>query len=219
MKPCRLPTLPLLLILLALFLLLAGCAARPTAEPAAKAEEVAGDIVVLPVDIVPDHSGRRSEEQQKELELGREVLDRLLANYFKERPELKILSQGEEEARAGDSFSRSRLAAARTVAINYGAGAALVTTLYRYEERRGSRLSVIAPASVAFDYKLLKAEDGRVLCSGMFDETQQALSENILDFFKSSQRKFRWIEAEELAAEGVRDKLAECPALHQKPAQ
>jgi len=215
---CRPHSLSLLASLLLACLLLAGCAAKPVA-PTAGPEEAVGDIVVLPVDISPDHSGRRTGEQQKELENGREVLDRLLANYFKERPELKIISQGEEEVRTGDSFSRSRLAAARTVATAYGAGAALVTTLYRFEERRGSRLSVISPASVAFDFKLIKTEDGQVLCSGMFDETQQALSENILDFFKSSQRKFRWIEAEELAAEGVRNKLGECPALRKNPAE
>ncbi len=80
----------------------------------------------------------------------------------------------------------------------------LVCFLYRYHERIGSRYAAEAPASVAFDLYLLRSVDGRVLWQGRFDETQRALSENLLDFNKFMKRK-GWISANDLALAGLDD--------------
>jgi hypothetical protein len=80
----------------------------------------------------------------------------------------------------------------------------LVCFLYRFHERIGSRYAAEAPASVAFDLYLLRSVDGRVLWQGRFDETQRALSENLLDFNKFMKRK-GWISANDLALAGLDD--------------
>jgi hypothetical protein len=72
---------------------------------------------------------------------------------------------------------------------------------------------VAHPASIAFDYKLLEAGSGRTLCSGVFDETQQALSENIFDFARFTKRGLKWITGEALAREGLEQRLSNCPPL------
>ena len=80
----------------------------------------------------------------------------------------------------------------------------LVCFLYRYHERVGTRYAAASPASVAFDLYLLRTQDGRVLWQGRFDETQRALSENLMDFDKFIKRK-GWISANDLALAGLDD--------------
>lgn len=83
----------------------------------------------------------------------------------------------------------------------------LVCFLYRYSERVGSRYAAQEPASVAFDIYLLRTADGRIMWTGRFDETQRALSENLLEINKFMKRK-GWISAADLAAAGLDDLLA-----------
>ncbi|MFH1980235.1 MAG: hypothetical protein ABIL58_00175 [Pseudomonadota bacterium] len=80
----------------------------------------------------------------------------------------------------------------------------LVCFIYRYRERVGSRYASEEPASVAFDLTLLRTVDGRIMWTGRFDETQRALSENLLEINKFMKRK-GWISAADLAAAGLDD--------------
>ena len=87
------------------------------------------------------------------------------------------------------------------------AQAVLVAFLYRYSDRIGSRYAAQQPASVAFDLYLLRVPDGRILWTGLFNETQRALSENLLELNKFIKRK-GWVSADELAAAGLDDVMA-----------
>ena len=82
----------------------------------------------------------------------------------------------------------------------------LVCFLYRFIERIGSRYAAERPASVAFDIYLLRVPDGRILWAGRFDETQRALSENLLEINKFVKRK-GWISAADMTAAGLDDLL------------
>ena len=72
--------------------------------------------------------------------------------------------------------------------------------LFRFEERIGSRIGAEKPASVGFDVHLLRVRDGKRVWDGKFDETQQALSENLLKMGSFVRRGATWLKAEELSS-------------------
>ncbi len=83
--------------------------------------------------------------------------------------------------------------------------------LFRFEERIGSRIGVDRPASVGFDVHLLRVKDGKRVWDGKFDETQQALSENLLKMGSFVRRKASWLTAEELSSVGMDEMLKQLP--------
>jgi uncharacterized protein (DUF2237 family) len=105
------------------------------------------------------------------------------------------------------------LDAARRIAAQQGCNAVLETTLSRYSERVGGDYGVKQPAAVTFAYKLYETGEGRVLCHGRFDEQQQSLMENLLALPKTKSRGLVWLTAEELARDGLKEKLGQCSYL------
>ena len=194
-------------------LALNGCAAKEAAQTPAEETRTVNAIVVMPVEIIPADDQKRSAADEADLAKGSIVLDSLLAEYLAGKPNVRFMSAAERDTLGDKSFARCRTSAAITICQQVGGEAVLIVTLNRYRERLGNEYSVVHPASVAFDYKLLEAGSGRTLCAGVFDEAQQPLSENILDFFKFSKRGGKWITGETLAREGLQQKLANCPFL------
>ncbi|MBI9075992.1 MAG: hypothetical protein JEZ02_11315 [Desulfatibacillum sp.] len=80
--------------------------------------------------------------------------------------------------------------------------------VYRFRDRVGKSFSVDSPASVAFDVHLLKVSEKNIIWSGRYDETQKALSDNLLDFNKFVKRGGAWVTAQKLATAGL-DKALE----------
>ena len=87
-----------------------------------------------------------------------------------------------------------------------------VGSLFRFEERVGSRVGVDKPASVGFDVHLLRVKDGKRVWNGKFDETQQALSENLLKIGSFVRRGAAWLKAEELSSVGMDEMLKRFPS-------
>jgi hypothetical protein len=87
-----------------------------------------------------------------------------------------------------------------------------VGSLFRFEERVGSRVGVDKPASVGFDVHLLRVRDGKRVWDGKFDETQQALSENLLKIGSFVRRGAAWLKAEELSSVGMDEMLKRFPS-------
>ena len=83
--------------------------------------------------------------------------------------------------------------------------------LFRFEERIGSRIGADKPASVGFDVHLLRVKDGKRVWDGKFDETQQALSENLLKIGSFVRRGAAWLKAEELSSVGMDEMLKQLP--------
>ncbi len=83
--------------------------------------------------------------------------------------------------------------------------------LFRFEERIGSRIGAERPASVGFDVHLLRVKDGKRVWDGKFDETQQALSENLLKLGSFVRRKASWLTAQELSSVGMDEMLKRFP--------
>lgn len=75
--------------------------------------------------------------------------------------------------------------------------------VWRYINRVGTSFSVEKPASVAFAVYLVDIKTGDLIWSDRYDETQQALTENLFnakDFFKQGAK---WLTADELAKFGM----------------
>ena len=87
----------------------------------------------------------------------------------------------------------------------------MIGILESYIERVGSASGIERPASVGFRLYLMHAATESVVFEGSFDETQQALSENILDASNFFKRGARWLTAGELSRDGIIGILAEIP--------
>ena len=87
---------------------------------------------------------------------------------------------------------------AATFARELGVEYVMIGILENYIERVGSASGIERPASVGLRLYLMHAATESVVFEGSFEETQQALSENVLrapTFFK---RGARWLTAGEL---------------------
>lgn len=191
----------------------AGCAQKN--EPIASAKEepvfaVTG-IAVMPVRPAVDYDDAVSPEEEASLHDGKQVMDGLLKQVLTGKPGVRFVAQQSRAGKAGGGVSN--LEAARKIAAQQGCNAILETTLSRYSERVGGDYGVKQPAAVTFAYKLYEVGDGRVLCHGRFDEKQQSVMENILVLSKAKSRGLTWLTAEELARDGLQEKLGQCTYL------
>lgn len=84
----------------------------------------------------------------------------------------------------------------------------LVPQLLHWDERVGSSAGVVKPASVVLDLFLINVKDGS-LVRAHYDETQVALSENLLTADKFMDRGGKWVTAERLASDGIKENLLE----------
>lgn len=90
-----------------------------------------------------------------------------------------------------------------------GADYVVVPMLIDWRERDGSEMGATRPASVNMSLYLVDARSGGIVKHFHFDETQQALTSNLLDAGKFVSRHGRWLTAMELAQEGLRQGVAE----------
>ncbi|MCK4839949.1 MAG: hypothetical protein KAS94_14185 [Desulfobulbaceae bacterium] len=160
-----------------------------------------GKIVVMPV-----------EAADTSLAEGAAIFTGIVSDHFEDNRAVVVISSEEKEALAAEDTG-SRLQLIKTITAKLASDQALIFSLNRYRERVGDQYSAEDPASLAFEFKLVNAEDGRVTCSGRFDETQKALTENILTLPLAIKRGFKWMTVKEMATEAVRERLNTCPAL------
>jgi hypothetical protein len=93
---------------------------------------------------------------------------------------------------------------ARELGVEY----VVIGILESYSERVGSASGIERPASVGFRLYCMHAATGSVVFEGSFEETQQALSENILEASNFFKRGARWLTAGELSRDGMSKILA-----------
>lgn len=78
--------------------------------------------------------------------------------------------------------------------------------IYRFIERIGGNLAVERPASVGLHIHLIE-KNNNLKKVYVFDETQQALSQNVFKLRSFLKRRARWLTAYELAEEGIYEAL------------
>ena len=199
----------LMTICLSLMATFAACTAKAPITPKKELAPIK-TIVVLPVEIrTTGESNGLTNQTTKHLVNGQEALNTLLGEYFSGKENIRVLTEGQRDSME-KNFTRCRTTDAVTICNTYNADAVLICTLHRYAEREGTEYSVIKPASVAFDLKLVMAQNGKTLWSGAYNETQQHMLTNIFKFFEKAKRGFKWITAQALAKEGLHQKLNKC---------
>jgi hypothetical protein len=97
----------------------------------------------------------------------------------------------------------------------FGSDAVLTGVVRRYVERSGGPAGASRPAAVWFGLEL-RTPDGELLWSGVYDETQRALSDDLGSLGRAWQRGFRWVTAADLAGYGAR-KLVQALAADIEP--
>jgi hypothetical protein len=85
--------------------------------------------------------------------------------------------------------------------------------VWRYKNRSGEAFASSRPSSVAFSLYLIDIENHELVWTATYDETQQSLTENLLnavDFFKQGAR---WLTADEFAEYGMKKILKTFPDI------
>lgn len=85
----------------------------------------------------------------------------------------------------------------------------LVPMLFDYRDREGKPMGVVSPASVFLEFYVVDVREGDLISRYRFDETQQSLSDNLLDANRFFARGGKWLTADELAMHGIREGLRE----------
>lgn len=194
-------------------LLITACSTQstsPQTDPYASLS--VNNIAILPIVTVAEKSETFTYSQLKNQERGVEVLTEIIGDYFSEHKNITILNDERVDS-FNVAYTANRITQARSIAKNLKADAAMIINMNRFTDREGGKYSVQSPASVSFDYQLMHTETGQTLCSGVFDETQKSLTDNILSFKTVFKRKLQWITAEELARDGVQSKFDSCRYL------
>lgn len=79
----------------------------------------------------------------------------------------------------------------------------VVPQLFEFRERAGSAIGVTLPARVVMDIFVVDVRNEALISRSRFDETQSALTSNLLEAGKFFRRGGRWITAHDLAREGM----------------
>ncbi len=104
--------------------------------------------------------------------------------------------------------------AAALAAREFGATAILIGEVSRYRERVGESYGATTAASVAFNATIYTAPAVQRVWSSKFDETQRALSENIVNARRYPGGGTRWLTAAELAQWGAESMVEALPTSY-----
>jgi hypothetical protein len=102
--------------------------------------------------------------------------------------------------------------AAELAAHEFGATAIMLGEVSRYRERGGEKYGSASAASVAFRVTIYSAPVVQRVWSSQFDETQRALSENIVNARRYPGGGTRWLTAAELAQWGAESAVDTLPS-------
>jgi hypothetical protein len=89
----------------------------------------------------------------------------------------------------------------------------VVGNVWRYKNRTGESFASSKPSSVAFSLYVIDIENHELIWTATYDETQQSLTENLLnavDFFKQGAK---WLTADEFARYGLKKILKGFPKI------
>lgn len=128
---------------------------------------------------------------------------------------LDVISPGDVAralGEAADATVPSSAELARLVAAQFGANALVTGRVDRFRGRSGGQLGSTSPASVGFEVTLRAVPSGDPLWTALFDETQHALSSNLLNIGRYPGGGTHWLTAEELVRWGAGEIAREMPA-------
>jgi hypothetical protein len=202
-------------IALALLFLLPACAPKAETEPDLALPSI-DRIVILQLERAavtsePELPASRESNPNPRLADGAEAavtaqLYGVLANDPNWRlvPDIEVDDAMREVPLSGGIEARAQALGAATKS-----DAVVTGRVSRFQERLGSAYGARFPASVSFELELVHTSTGKVLWHGTFDQTQDALSFNLFDFWMFWEAGPRWFSAGELAGLGVQKLIGE----------
>ena len=224
-RPFSVPRIPLFLFLGFVLFFSPGCSSRKPVQKPSEPIEL-GDVLVMPFQNLHQTCGIDisfrcpfvgTTYEVSEIKEG--AVEYLTDNLFarlQQREELSLIDPGQGLGARSTVMSKSSrelsekeliLETARTA----GAESVIVGRVFRYRERIGTAYSVESPASVAFDLLLIRVADGQLLWVGRFNETQEALFDNVFRLSLFIKRSGRWLTANELADSGMEEVINSFP--------
>jgi len=205
-----------------LFLLLSvtcagGCATTVKSRDYPALQE--GGAPIARIAVAPfEATGRLAQARESDPGVPRSVATALVARYLSEALAARgidvIPADDVARALAVGSVTRRPLvprAVAQVAAREFGADAVLLGAVSRFMERSGHATGTLRPAGVGFEVTLYTAPGAQKLWSAVFDETQKALSENVLSTYRYPGGGMRWLTAEELARWGAKETAEKLP--------
>ncbi len=141
------------------------------------------------------------------------VLNDYLLEQLNARTDFEVVS-GSQTGRLLSSLSQLRESGTSEIQVITTAGRSVEADLvmagyiYRFKERAGGRFSIESPASVAFELYLIRVADGRVIWAGNYNETQKALSDNLLEIGTFFRRGAKWVTAAAMARPAIDDMVS-----------
>lgn len=194
-----------------LAILLVSCSSKPASvsEPPQLVDSISR-IAVLPVRTLAEEGSQLSVAGTAELKSGALYSDTILREELAGNPKAVLVYPADLD-RVTAGVTGGLAATIASLGSDLGCDAVLLTTIRRYKQRMGGEYAVDAPASASFQMRLVETATQRVIWVADFNETQESLLSNILSFGKAQSRGFKWITVEDLTAQGLRERLAECP--------
>jgi hypothetical protein len=161
-------------------------------------------VAVGPFSVTPSLA-RRADPDSPSSEEAAVLVARHVAEAIEQRG-VEVIPAGDVRRATEDAeLELSMPELARLVAERFGAEALLVGKVLRYQERVGQAAGSTRPAAVGFEVILYGAPEGERLWRAIFDERQQALSENVFNAARYPGRGSRWLSAGELARWGAEE--------------
>jgi hypothetical protein len=99
---------------------------------------------------------------------------------------------------------------------NLDGDAILTGSVYQFRNRVGNNFAIDSPSSVGFHLDLIETQGGHIIWSRRYEETQQALSENLLGLGNFFMRKGKWVTVQDLAVSGLEKILQSLPIQKEK---
>jgi hypothetical protein len=127
------------------------------------------------------------------------VVTARLLQALNEETDFEVIGP-EEALRAG----AGRTPTAAELERDFAVDAVVAGDVRRFSEREGGPRGVERPAAVWFTLEL-RSTSGRLLWSGVYQETQEPLSDNVMRLGLAWQRGFKWVTAADLADYGARE--------------
>lgn len=112
-------------------------------------------------------------------------------------------------AEEGRSNNQAALRTWSAIGRCMGVDLLVVPQLLDYRERDGGSYGVVTPAKVIMDIFVLDVRNESLISRSRFDETQSALTSNLLDAGKFLKRGGKWVTAHDLAEEGMEKAVKE----------
>ena len=111
----------------------------------------------------------------------------------------------------GDQFTAPQAALRKWSALGrcMGVDLLVVPQLLDWRERDGGDYGVVTPAKVTMDIYVLDVNAESLISRSRYDETQSALASNLLDTGKFLKRGGKWVQAGDLAEEGMEKAVKE----------